>query len=394
MRLWVHVVRRTLLLLPVLIGIATAVFALSTALPVDQRVLPYLEPATSPDSPTIPCPPSGGAARPVSCPNPAYQQAEATIGIGSPVPVQWGLFLLHAFTGQWGHISPFGFVGTQLRMGAETPVAGVVASQVPYTAALLVVALLATLFWTSAIGRPLTAGRTRPAGRAARWAGYTAAAFPVLMTASILLWLILLLANSPSCATGFDAWFGSWPAPRCFPDGALPSWLSYSGRTTPTGLPFIDALLHGDGFLAVDTVRRLLLPATALSITVGPPLMRRWEAQRADRAMDGSVLVERRALGFEERAVGNPYRSRISLSRSLRELGLGFSFLVGAVPIVEYVFGLHGLGSLLVAGLTRQLDWGCILATFFVLSLATVFGRFFLDVVRASLDPRARDEVP
>ncbi len=392
MKLWVYLLRRVLLLVPVLIGLATIIFAFTSGQPDSQRVAPYLEPATAPPTPTVPCTPTGGAI-PVQCPNPAYEQAAATVGIGAPLPVQWALFVYHAFTGQWGHVNPYGFLAHDLGLRAETSVASLLTWESPYTMELLAVALLLTVFWTAVLGVPLTRGEARPGGRAARWAGYAAALFPALMTASLSLWLVMVLAGSPSCdVTGFGGWYGSWPPERCLPGGALPSWLSTSGRTTPTGIPVLDAMLNGEGFLAVDSIRRILLPAAALSLTVGLILLRRWESNETDRATDRAVLLQRRALGYGEPAVNRPYRRRVAASRTIREFSLTFSFLVGAIPIVEYIFHLRGLGTVLVDGLTRPQDIGCVPADLFLLSVVSILGVAFLDGLRAYLDPRVRDE--
>jgi len=89
MRMWVYVIRRAVLVVPVVIGVMTVLFVLISALPVNERTCSYFRPSgrTSPCSPTISCPTNPSQL----CPNPVYQQAVQSLGLNQPTPVQWAL---------------------------------------------------------------------------------------------------------------------------------------------------------------------------------------------------------------------------------------------------------------------------------------------------------------
>ena len=61
----------------------------------------------------------------------------------------------------------------------------------------------------------------------------------------------------------------------------------------------------------------------------------------------------------------------------------------GAV-VVEYAFGLGGLGSLLVSSVGSR-DYNVVVAIFLILVIVFVLVTTLIDVVQVWLDPRLRD---
>lgn len=166
MRYSVYLARKAILLIPVLLGVLTVLFAIDASLPPQERVAAYIEPSTAPRGPFIPC--SGAAGQNgLLCPNPAYDRAAETVGLNAPVPVQWALFVYHALAGQWGHTTKAAFGTGDYGMGPSPQISGLLAWLVPYSAELLVMALLLTFPWVVTVGGALTQGKDRPTGRAA-----------------------------------------------------------------------------------------------------------------------------------------------------------------------------------------------------------------------------------
>lgn len=64
------------------------------------------------------------------------------------------------------------------------------------------------------------------------------------------------------------------------------------------------------------------------------------------------------------------------------------AYIVFAV-IVEYVFGLGGIGSLLV-GATLTQDYPTVMGVTVFISAIFVFSNFIVDILYAVLDPRVR----
>ena len=392
MKLWVYVARRIGETIPILVGVATVLFAISSTLPLPEQLAPFVEPVSSPSPVSGPCPGGPDQPGPPACSDPGFQQAARTLGLGSPIPVRWAIYVYHAFTGQWGHLRPFGVATITYDLSPQTSVSALLGWTAPYTWELLAAATVIAVGVTALLGLGLTSGAPHPAGRLPRWIGYAAASYSALFASIALVWLVLVISQSSTYCniSGFFGWLGSWPPPACFPGGATPSWIGPAGRTGPSGIPALDGVIHGEWLLGADSIRRLALPALALAIGLSANALRRWEASDQERDLDRRVLLERRASGFFERDVHTPYRRIASTSRALQQLAPSASLLVAGLVGVEYVFGLHGVGSLFLDSLQRPIDWGLLSGAFFLLSVASVSIGLLLDCTRAVIDPTAR----
>jgi len=59
---------------------------------------------------------------------------------------------------------------------------------------------------------------------------------------------------------------GSCSYPGADPSNfGYPGWLYLGVVSHPTGFPTVDAIIHGDGWLALDTVLRMILPALVIA---------------------------------------------------------------------------------------------------------------------------------
>jgi peptide/nickel transport system permease protein len=69
--------------------------------------------------------------------------------------------------------------------------------------------------------------------------------------------------------------------------------------------------------------------------------------------------------------------------------GVNLAFLVGGTVIVENVFSIPGLGSLLVNSVTTR-DFPVVQALTLLFGVIVVFAGLLADLVYAWLDPRVR----
>jgi peptide/nickel transport system permease protein len=70
-------------------------------------------------------------------------------------------------------------------------------------------------------------------------------------------------------------------------------------------------------------------------------------------------------------------------------LGINIGFLIGGTLIVEQVFGLPGVGSLLIQGIFAR-DFPVVQAVALVFGIMVVLVNLLTDVAYATLDPRVR----
>ena len=80
---------------------------------------------------------------------------------------------------------------------------------------------------------------------------------------------------------------------------------------------------------------------------------------------------------------------RNALIPTLTLLGVNIAYLIGSTVIIERVFDLNGLGSLLLTGISQR-DFPVVQAVTFVLAIGVVLVNLATDLAVAWLDPRIR----
>src|SRR5690348_5168028 len=97
MKMWVYIVRRLFLLVPVILGVMTITFALVYFIPVQEKLIALLGPSRAGYSPTVSCT-SIGIMQPGLCRNPAYWNGIHQLGLDHPVYVQWAQYMFNSLT--------------------------------------------------------------------------------------------------------------------------------------------------------------------------------------------------------------------------------------------------------------------------------------------------------
>lgn len=143
-----------------------------------------------------------------------------------------------------------------------------------------------------------------------------------------------------------------------------------------------------DGDIA-DQARHLVLPAIALGLGWVGYIARLVRASMLE-VMEENHIRTARAFGLPERTVILHYALRIAVLPTVTILGLGIGTMLSGALFAEIVFSRPGIGKLLhEAVLTRNYPvvMGSVLVTtaFFVLSTLVS------DIVNAALDPRLRN---
>jgi ABC-type dipeptide/oligopeptide/nickel transport system permease component len=401
MQLWVYVVRRLILLLPVLIGVTTITFAIISALPTQAKLSEAFgaPPPNNPTlyQPTIPCtnPPTN------QCPNPVYQRDVALLGLDKPIPYQWGLYVVRIFTFQWGNVGVGSTVGQTYHITQGQPVTTVLGWFLPYTLELAILSLAIIMAVSLPLGNAAAVQRNRPVDQAARVMSFSGFAFPgFLLSSFVLMGAIIALgstthysAHPPWCAAGevtYREFWGSWP--QCVSPPNNPAWLTQGAVSHPTGFPTVDALLHGNYWLALDTVIRMLLPALVIAYGSIAVLLR-FVRNSMLEVMNLDFVRTARAGGVPEATVIKRHAGRNSLNVTVTVLGLTFAFFVSGFPVIEYVFGLNGIGLILalsVENTTGQIDLGLVFGSTLLFTYIVVAANILVDILYAYLDPRVR----
>jgi peptide/nickel transport system permease protein len=103
--------------------------------------------------------------------------------------------------------------------------------------------------------------------------------------------------------------------------------------------------------------------------------------------MKSDYIVTGRAKGLPPRILLVSHMLRNSLTPLITILAINVGWLIGGTIIIEQVFGVPGLGSLLITSITTR-DYTIIQLVTLILALFVIVVNLFTDLAYAVLDPR------
>ena len=144
---------------------------------------------------------------------------------------------------------------------------------------------------------------------------------------------------------------------------------------------------YGGGSGGVDTLWHLTLPAVALAAGIGAILMRMTRAAVL-RELQSDAVTFARARGLREREV-RTIALRAAAIPIVTGAGLILTFIVGGTIIVETVFALPGIGSLLQEAVLFK-DFPVVQALTMLIAATIAVITILVDLSYLLLDPRVR----
>ena len=147
---------------------------------------------------------------------------------------------------------------------------------------------------------------------------------------------------------------------------------------------------YGEGLVGV--LRSLTLPALALSLFLAPMLTRTLRASLID-ALHADYVDAARARGFSQVRVVGKHAMRNSLIPLITVLSINVGFLLSFTVVVENVFQIPGLGSLLVQSVLTR-DYPIIQALVVVFGVMVIVINLLADLAYSLADPRITLEEP
>jgi peptide/nickel transport system permease protein len=138
----------------------------------------------------------------------------------------------------------------------------------------------------------------------------------------------------------------------------------------------------------VSFMLSLVLPALTIGLYLAPMLLRSLRSSAIETL--GSEFIEAaRARGLAEQRVVFRHVLRNSLVAMVTVLGVSIGFLLSGAVVVENVFAIPGLGSLLVSSVVAR-DFPMIQALTLVFGICVIAVNLLTDLAYAALDPRVR----
>ena len=146
--------------------------------------------------------------------------------------------------------------------------------------------------------------------------------------------------------------------------------------------------VSGYGVGVGDHLYHLFLPALSTTIWLVPVLTQSLRAALID-GTNADFVTAARAQGASEREIFWKTILPNSVLPTLNLLGVMVAFLIGGAIIVEIVYAVPGLGSLMIGALLGR-DYYVVQGLALVFAMATVAVTLIVDLLTAFIDPRVR----
>jgi peptide/nickel transport system permease protein len=137
-----------------------------------------------------------------------------------------------------------------------------------------------------------------------------------------------------------------------------------------------------------DRLYHLVLPAIALSLAV-IALVARTTRSAVISVQRLEFIEAARARGLSERVVLTKHVARNAAIPVMTVSGLAIGYLISGTVLVEYTFGLNGLGSLLVQSISTK-DYAVVQALVLIFTAAFIAINLVVDLLYPVVDPRIR----
>lgn len=263
----------------------------------------------------------------------AIKTVRHQLGLDRPLPIQYLRFLAGAIRMKFGN-----------SLFLRTSIGPIIAKRATTSIALLVYSVLVSLVIAVPLAIISAVKRNRPTDHIVRMFSTFAFAMPAFWTGLLLVLFFALRL-------------------KLFPTSGV-----------------------GEG--PIDYIRSLTLPSITIGFYLAPVLLRSLRASVIE-TLTAEFVEAARARGLRERRVLFKHVLRNSLIAMITVLGVNVGFLISGAVVIENIFALPGLGSLLVSSILAR-DYPVIQALTLVFGVTVIVVNLLVDLSYAALDPRVR----
>jgi len=338
------ILKRLLLLVPVLFGVATFVF-----------VILHLA--------------SGDPARVIlgqRAPQSQVVQLRQELGLNDPLYVQYGRFLVDAVQ--------FDF-GQSYQIAQGDTVRSVLADKIPVTLELALYGQVIGILLGIPLGVISAVKQDTLTDHVGRVGALSGISIPIYWSGPML---ILLFSTTLSIFPASGR-LGS----TIFLDN---SWQLFGMQLPLTGMVTIDTLLLGQFDAWVSAVTHLFLPAVTIGI-YSMALISRMMRSSMLEVVRQDYMRTARAKGQGSKITVMKHGFRNALIPVITVIGIQFGGLLGGAVLTETVFGIGGIGTMLVSAINAN-DYPLVQGTVLTFALLFTLVNLVVDITYSYLDPR------
>jgi peptide/nickel transport system permease protein len=329
-----YAIRRSLTVVPVLLGVSVLVFGFVHLIPGDPAVTMLGERAT-PEK---------------------VQEVRARLGLDRPIHEQYLLYLGKVLRGDLG-----------ISIVRGDPVLGDLLRRFPATVELAVAAILLALLVGIPVGIASAVWRKSAVDSLSRVLALAGVSMPIFWLGVMLAWLFAVEL-------------------RLLPTGArLASAVDYEPWTH---FVVLDAALQRDWALAADALRHLALPAVALATIPLAVIARMMRASMLE-VLSRDYIRTADAKGLPRTAVVLRHGLRNALLPVLTVVGLQVGSLLAGAILTETIFSWPGIGRWVYEAIESR-DYPIVQGASLFIGVVVVVVNLLTDLLYAAVDPRIR----
>ena len=326
------IIRRTLVVIPTILGITIIIFMMLAITPGDPAELLLGERATEA----------------------SLEAMREYLGLNKPLYVQYGIFLKRVAKFDLGET-----IWTRQKVYIE------IMERFPATIELTLAAMIISSFFGALLG-------ILSATKQYSWFDYVSMLGSLFGVSMPVFWLGLMLMLVFSLTLG---------------------WFPMSGRlgvdidlTTITNFYVLDAILTRNWAALKDALMHLALPAIALS-TIPLAIVARMTRSSMLEVLRQDYIKTARAKGLSETKIVLKHALRNGLIPVVTVVGLQFGILLGGAILTETVFAWPGIGKWLFDGVVKR-DYMVIQGGTLLVASIFVIINLVVDLLYAVINPR------
>lgn len=329
-----YIIKRLLLLIPVLLGVSFLAFIMIHLIPGDPAQVMLGERATPQ----------------------ALAQLRQSLGLNDPLYVQYLRFLGHILQGNFGR-----------SIMTQNPVLDDLASHFPATLELTIAAMFIAVVFGITAGTIAAVKQYSIFDNVSMVGALVGVSMPIFWLGLLLIWIFAQVLG----------------------------WLPPSSRLSVatnlhsiTNLNVLDALLTGNFPALADALKHLVLPSLALA-TIPLSIIARMTRSSMLEVMNQDYIRTARAKGLTENVVIFKHALKNAFLPVLTVMGLQFGSLLGGAVMTETIFSWPGIGRMLYIAIMAR-DFPVVQGGILFIALLFVLINLLVDVLYKFFDPKIR----
>ena len=345
------VIKRLLLLVPVLVGVATFVFGMLHLAPGDPARL------------------IAGRRAPESF----VEQVRTNLGLGRPIYVQYVHFIADVSPVWVWPTTEFPFLNPELGVDLGKsytvrrgePVMSILKNRFPVTVELAVYGQIAGILFGIPVGLLSAVKQDSLTDHLSRIGALTGISVPIFWSGPVLILIF-------GVTLGLLPTFGRIDTSHTYPQ--------------VTHMVTVDTLLAGDWAAFLSAVEHMILPVAVIGI-YSMALISRMMRSSMLEVIRQDYMRTARAKGQGAKITIMKHGFRNALIPVVTVIGIQFGTLLGGAILTETVFSINGIGTLLVQAINNS-DYPVVQGTVLLFAFLFTLVNLGVDITYSYLDPR------